>query len=80
MPGFVVGPPLRKEHFASGGFIKRLMTGKMQQISADGCMVVDVRDVGYAHLAAIKVPVAANKRFLLVHSSKKFVEYARPII
>ena len=28
-PGFIMGPPLRKGSFASGGWIKRLMEGTM---------------------------------------------------
>ena len=79
MPGFIVGPPLRKESFASGSFVVSLMTGKMQSVSSDSCGVVDVRDVALAHLKAIKVEEAVNKRFLLVHSSPGFREYAAPL-
>ena len=50
LPGFVVGPPLKKEHFASGGFVKRLMTGQMEEVSSEHCGAVDVRDVAKAHL------------------------------
>jgi dihydroflavonol-4-reductase len=31
--------------------------------------IVDVRDVAQAHLMALKVPEAANKRFMLVSES-----------
>ena len=30
LPGFIGGPPLRTEDFASGGFCKRLLTGQVE--------------------------------------------------
>uniref|UniRef100_A0A7S3HY17 3-beta hydroxysteroid dehydrogenase/isomerase domain-containing protein n=1 Tax=Favella ehrenbergii TaxID=182087 RepID=A0A7S3HY17_9SPIT len=80
LPGFVMGPPLRTEHTASVGFIKRLINGEMAEIKDDGCGVVDVRDVAYAHLAAIQKPAAAGHRFILVNFGAKFIEFAQPII
>ena len=68
-PGFVMGPPLRKELSTSLGFVKKMMEGKMDPVSSEHCCGVDVRDVAFAHLQAIKVAEAANKRFILVHSS-----------
>ena len=59
--------------------MKRLMEGAMDKISAEHCCVVDVRDVAQAHLLGIKNPAAANRRFLLVHSSPSFQEYAGPV-
>ena len=50
LPGFVNGPPLRKESFASGEFVKNLMNGNMKEISSDGIGAVDVRDVALAHI------------------------------
>jgi len=41
---------------------------------------VDVRDVAFAHLQAIKVAAAANRRFILCHSSPSFQEYAQPVL
>lgn len=38
--------------------------------------IVDVRDVALAHLQAVKVPRAANKRVLLVESTLWFKEIA----
>jgi nucleoside-diphosphate-sugar epimerase len=35
---------------------------------------VDVRDVAHAHLQALKVPEAANKRFILCKESLFFKE------
>jgi len=42
------------------------MTGKMKALDSTGSGVVDVRDVALAHLRAVKVAEAANRRFLLV--------------
>ena len=41
---------------------------------------VDVRDVATAHLLGIKNEAAANRRFILCHSSPSFHEYAAPVI
>ena len=79
-PAFIMGPPLRKENFTSGGWCKHLMTGGMTEISADHHCAVDVRDTARAHLQAIKVAEAANRRFILCHSSPSFQEYAQPIV
>ena len=80
LPAFTMGPNLRAEHFASGGWIKNLMTGSMTEIKADGCAAVDVRDVAFAHLQAIKVSAAANRRFILSLGMPLYAEYARPVI
>ena len=79
LPAFVMGPPIRKEKTMSHGWITRCMSGAMTSISGSCCCVVDVRDVAFAHLQAIKVEAAANQRFLLVHSSPSFHKYAEAI-
>ena len=56
------------------------MVGEMTEIASDGCAGCDVRDVAFAHVQAIKVQEAANKRFIIAHSSPKWSEYAAPII
>ena len=71
-PAFVMGPPIRKESFYSGDWMKSLMQGEMKEIDANYCPVVDVRDVGFAHLQAIKVAEAANRRFILSNVSLPF--------
>lgn len=78
-PGFIMGPPLRKEDFTSGGWLKRLMEGTNTSISAEHCCAVDVRDVATAHVLGITNPAAANRRFILCHSSPSFQEYAAPV-
>lgn len=51
----------------------------MSQIDSSSQAVVDVRDCAQAHLNAIKVEAAANKRFILSHSTQPYSEYARHI-
>ena len=52
----------------------------MDKISAEHCCVVDVRDVARAHVLGVSNPAAANRRFILCHSSPSFKEYAAPVI
>ena len=79
-PGFVMGPPLRKEGSTSIDFVKMFMTGMMPAISGDYLGSVDVREVAEAHLLAVKKPEAANNRYLLVQGTPCFHDYARPVI
>ena len=41
--------------------------------------MVDVRDCAQAHLLALKVPEAANKRFLCTNDSIWFKDLAKPV-
>lgn len=74
-----MGPPLRKEEFTSGSWMKRLMEGTMAKISSDHFCAVDVRDVAMAHVLGVKNQAAANRRFILCHSSPSFQEFAAPV-
>ena len=51
----------------------------MRSISADHICLVDVRDCAEAHFLAIENYRAANKRFILCHSSPSFQEIYRPV-
>ena len=75
-----MGPNLKSEIFASGEWLESLLTGKLQEVGADGTVGSDVRDVAYAHLQAIKVCAAANRRFIITSTSPSWAECARPII
>jgi len=79
-PSFVMGPPLRTEPATSTGWMKRLMEGTMTTISAEHMCAVDVRDTARAHVLAVKNAVAANRRFILCHSSPSFHDFAGPVI
>lgn len=76
-----MGPPLRKEPSTSTSWMKSLLEGTKTSLSADHCAVVDVRDAAEGHLLAMKNPIAANRRFILCHSSPSFSEdYAGPVV
>jgi len=78
-PGFIMGPPLRKEESTSTGWMKRLLEGTMTEISSSHMMAVDVRDAARAHLLGIKNPAAAGRRFILVNSTPSFQDFAAPV-
>ena len=60
----IVGPAYDKDIFPSGRLVKDIMT--TTKVLNDLYMgYVDVRDVARAHLLAIKVDAAKNRRFLL---------------
>ena len=80
LPAFVMGPPLRKENFSSGGWLQSLMYGKMEKIESRRNCVVDVRNAAFGHLAGVKVAAAAGKRFILCQGSPSFIDYAAPVI
>ena len=51
-----MGPNLKAEFFASGHFHVGLMTGKTTKIQQSAIGMVDVREVAFAHIQALKVP------------------------
>lgn len=71
-PGFVLGPNLNGASFASGDVVRDIMTKKIPGFPLAQFAMVDVRDVALAHLNAVKVPEARNKRFLLVNRGEDF--------
>ena len=79
-PGFIMGPPLRIEATASIDWVKNLMTGVTTTLSGDGLGYVDMHSTAVAHLRAITVPEAANRRFILVKESHSWHDFACPII
>ena len=80
LPSYIMGPTLRKDMFASGDWVRKLMVGETTEISSDSQAICDVRDTAFAHFKATIVPDAANKRFIIAHSSPKYAEYAQPLI
>jgi len=76
-PGIIVGPGLlNPTHFASGDLVKLLMMRGMPGVTKSKVGLIDIRDCALAHLQAIKVPEAANKRFILVSKAVWFKEVA----
>lgn len=64
-PSLVMGPSISGVVCTSLELIKRLMDGSMPLIPRLYIAVCDVRDVALAHLQAMIVPEAANKRHLV---------------
>lgn len=64
-PALIMGPANQTVEFASGGIIRDMMASD-GPVSRARMGMVDVRDVARAHLLAIKVDAAKNRRFLLV--------------
>lgn len=64
-PVAVMGPIMGHSITGSNQMILGMLTGKMPVIANVAVPIVDVRDVAAAHVAAMEVPEAAGKRFLL---------------
>ena len=71
---------MRTEATAGISFVKNLMEGKMNAVNGDGVAYVDMHSTATAHVRAITVPEAANRRFILVKETPTFIQYAQPII
>jgi dihydroflavonol-4-reductase len=62
-PSFVIGPYLGGDLTTSGQLIAKLMTLNVPGIPRLHWLIVDVRDVAAAHIAAMTTPAAAGQRF-----------------
>lgn len=71
-PGLILGPSFVTEYFQSGDLIRKLMDGSYPGMPDISFAVCDVRDTADAHLKAVLVPEARNRRFIVVHSTLKF--------
>jgi len=78
LPGFVLGPALKTESSFSIDFCKGILSG-MPMIPNRNMPIVDVRDCAQAHLLAVKVPAAANHRFLNTNESAWMRDLVAPI-
>ena len=75
-PVFILGPSLITGDFSSGQVVMKLLSGKFPGMPKVMMQIVDVRDVAKAHLQAIKIEEAKNKRFILSSDSVWFKEMA----
>lgn len=64
-PGTVLGPVMSGDFSASVEILMQLMSGRLPGTPRVGFVIVDVRDVAAAHVAAMTNPAAAGERFLL---------------
>jgi dihydroflavonol-4-reductase len=75
-PTLILGPGIGSPNVVSQEFVKSIMEDTSSSIKCASNYYVDVRDVAKAHIRAIEVPEAANKRFM-VHSEHITVEEIR---
>jgi dihydroflavonol-4-reductase len=73
-PSLILGPAFVGAGFTSGDIIAQILLRKMPGVPKIKFGLVDVRDVARAHLQGLKVPEAANKRFILCKESLFFKE------
>lgn len=64
-PALVLGPVMSGDFSASVEILTQLMSGKLPGTPRVGFVVVDVRDVAAAHVAAMTNPAAQGERFLV---------------
>lgn len=80
IPALIQGPSYLTGEFSSANYMKMLMLGVLPALPKIMLPVVDVRDVAFAHLQAIKVPEAKNKRFILTQNTYWFKDLADILI
>lgn len=73
-PSLIMGPAFVGAGFSSGEIITNIILGKFPGLPKVQFGLVDVRDCAQAHLQALKVPEAANKRFILCRESMWFTQ------
>lgn len=78
-PGFVLGPALDLDLSASHQVVKLIAQGKYPAAPRAGCIVVDVRDVAAAHVAAMTNAAAAGERFLATSGTISLLDLASMI-
>lgn len=64
LPTFIIGPAPCGDG-TSVGWLKSQLAGASKKVPRGRRGIVDVRDVALAHVKAIQLPEAANKRFIL---------------
>lgn len=75
-PALVLGPVMGADFSASVQILTQLMSGKLPGTPKVGFVIVDVRDVAAAHVAAMTSPAAAGERFLVGDRFMWFSEVA----
>ena len=75
-PVLIMGPSIAAGGGVSEKFIEALLHNSAPSNKPAGNGYVDVREVAQAHLNGVKLPEAANKRFLLQSDEKTKKEFA----
>ena len=69
IPVAVMGPLLTDTVSSSLAFLESFLTKKVPMLANIGVPIIDVRDVAAAHIAAMEIPEAAGKRYILYGKS-----------
>ena len=78
-PAYVLGPSLLGANNASNELIRKLLLRAVPGVPQLYLPIVDVRDAAIAHVAALKAPDAAGKRFILVGDECSYAELAQQL-
>lgn len=78
-PSLIMGPSLITGDFSSGQIVMNFLSGKFPGMPKIMMPIVDVRDVARAHLQAILIDDAKNKRFILSADSLWFKDVAEAL-
>jgi dihydroflavonol-4-reductase len=65
LPGAILGPLLDSDYSVSGTIVRALLGREFPGVPDLGFALADVRDVAQMHVAAMTVPEAAGKRFIV---------------
>lgn len=78
--GMCQGPTLVNDHsFTTAEFIEQFMMAKVPGVAKMMFPLVDVRDAGLAHVRAVEVEEAKDKRIIIVGGNLWFKEFAEII-
>jgi len=75
-PGAIFGPLLDEDPGTSVGLLKRMFDGSLPAAARISFVVVDVRDVAAAHVAAMTTPGAGGHRYLMGNGTYSLMEIA----
>mmetsp|Transcript_37487 Transcript_37487/g.27248 ORF Transcript_37487/g.27248 Transcript_37487/m.27248 type:complete len:216 (+) Transcript_37487:325-972(+) len=78
-PSLIMGPTKVADGFSSGKILQMVMNREFPSSPKVYFGLVDVRDTAEAHLKAITVSEAANKRFILCAETLKFGQIAEKL-
>lgn len=76
-PGLVLGPVLDSDYGTSGEVVRKLMKRELPGCPDVSWVMVDVRDVAAAHVAALTADGAAGKRFIVASEEASMLDVAR---
>lgn len=75
-PGAIFGPLLDDDPGTSVALVKRIFDGSLPASARMSFVVVDVRDVAVAHVAALTAPQAGGKRYPLGNGTRSLMQLA----